>query len=318
MTPLVNIRSCEAAPVKELVVISGKGGTGKTSLVASFAALAKDAVLADCDVDAADLHLLTSPHTIRRESFTGGRRAQIDVGLCTTCAQCEALCRFDAIHLENATDIAESAAFRVDSAACEGCGVCVWFCPAHAIELTPAVNGEWFVSETRFGPMVHARLGVAEENSGKLVSIVRTEAKQLAEERGSELVIVDGSPGIGCPVIASITGANLVVVVTEPTPSGLHDMQRVAELIRHFDIPAVVCLNKWDLNAEMSTLIEAKAREQGMALIGRIRYDRDVTFAQIAGKTVVEYSHDGSAADIRQVWEKVSCLLLETQHPLRK
>lgn len=309
MTPLVKIRSSEAAPVKELVVISGKGGTGKTSLVASFAALAKSAVLADCDVDAADLHLLTSPRVIHNELFTGGSRAQIDVSLCTACAQCEALCRFDAIHLDNAGDIADSATFRVDSIACEGCGVCVWFCPTHAIELKPTVNGEWFVSETRFGPMVHARLGVAQENSGKLVSIVRTAAKQLAEERGSELVIVDGSPGIGCPVIASITGASLVVVVTEPTPSGLHDLERVADLIRHFGIPAAVCLNKWDLNAEMSRRIEVQAREQGMKLAGRIRYDRSVTSAQTASKSVVEYCFDGVAADTRQVWKKVCGLL---------
>ncbi len=309
MNSLVKIRSRDARPVKELVVISGKGGTGKTSLVASFAALAKNVVLADCDVDAADLHLLAAPRVIRREPFTGGKRASIDANRCTACCQCEELCRFHAIHSSGPGDIIWAAAFRVDPMACEGCGVCAWFCPAHAIEMKPAVNGEWFVSETRFGPMVHARLGAAEENSGKLVSLVRTTAKQIAEERRIDLVIIDGSPGIGCPVIASITGADLALVVTEPTPSGLHDMERVADLTHHFGIPVAVCMNKWDLNAEMSSLIEAKARDRGMNLAGRVRYDRTVTEAQLEGKAIVEYGRDGSAADIRRVWKMLTTLL---------
>ena len=158
--------------------------------------------------------------------------------------------------------------FRVDSVACEGCGVCAWFCAEHAVEFLPAVNGEWFISETRFGPMVHAKLGVAEENSGKLVSTVRSTAKQIAEERGLDFVLIDGSPGIGCPVIASITGADLVLVVTEPTLSGLHDLKRVTDLTRHFGIPAMVCINKWDLNAEMSGEIEAKVRLRGLGIGG--------------------------------------------------
>jgi len=311
MNSLVNIHSSATGTVKELVVISGKGGTGKTSLVASLAALAKKVVLADCDVDAADLHLLAAPRVMQREPFTGGKRASIDATLCTACGQCEELCRFDAIHLDGPGNMAFAATYQVDAMACEGCGVCAWFCPSQAIELKPVVNGEWFVSDTRFGPMVHARLGAAQENSGKLVSLVRTTAKRIAEEHCADLVIIDGSPGIGCPVIASMTGADLALVVTEPTPSGLHDMERVAELARHFGIPAAVCINKWDLNAEMSSLIEAKARERGMTLAGRVRYDRTVTEAQVAGKAIVEFSKDGSSEDVRQVWEKLIPLLSE-------
>ncbi len=311
MNSLVNIHSCDARPVKELVVISGKGGTGKTSLVASLAALAKNVVLADCDVDAADLHLLADPRVMQREAFTGGKRARIDASLCTACGQCKELCRFDAIQLDGPGNMAFAATYQVDAMACEGCGVCAWFCPSQAIELKPVVNGEWFVSDTRFGPMVHARLGAAQENSGKLVSLVRTTAKRIAEEHCADLIIIDGSPGIGCPVIASITGADLALVVTEPTPSGLHDMERVAGLARHFGIPTAVCINKWDLNAEMSSLIEAKAREQRMTLVGRVRYDRTVTEAQVEGKAIVEYGEDGSAVDINQVWKRLRQMLAE-------
>lgn len=297
--------------MKELVVISGKGGTGKTSLVASFAALSREAVLADCDVDAADLHLVLDPRTIERHRFSGGRRARIKAGHCTACGKCEELCRFDAIHFDGPGNGTIERTFRVDPAACEGCGVCAWFCAEGAIEFAPVVNGEWFVSETRCGPMVHARLGIAEENSGKLVSTVRANARRLAAERGLDLVMIDGSPGIGCPVIASITGADVVLVVSEPTLSGLHDLERVAALARHFGIPALVCVNKWDLNPEMSARIETWARTHGLAPAGRVRYDAAVTAAQVAGKAVVECRPDGCAEDIRSVWQTVAAYLEE-------
>ncbi|MGC9197827.1 MAG: ATP-binding protein [Acidobacteriaceae bacterium] len=313
MNSLITILPDDAKPVKELVVISGKGGTGKTSLVASFAALARNAVLADCDVDAADLHLLAAPHILKREPFTGGKRAGIDASLCTGCGECEDFCRFDAIHPCAPAEAARATAYRIDPLACEGCGVCAWVCSAEAIQLRPVVNGEWFISDTRFGPMVHARLGAAAENSGKLVSLVRTGARQIAEERGIGLVMIDGSPGIGCPVIASLTGADVALVVTEPTPSGLHDMERVGDLTRHFGIPTAICINKWDLNAEMSALIEAKALDRGMVLVGRVRYDRTITQAQIQGKTVVEYSEGGSAADIGLVWCKLKEMLVGSE-----
>ncbi len=292
--------------MKELVVISGKGGTGKTSIVASFAALAAGrAVLADCDVDAADLHLVLAPRIVRRESFTGGQRARIRPGHCTACGKCEELCRFDAIYSDGPGNGRVERTFRVDPIACEGCGVCAWFCAEGAIEFSPAVNGEWFVSDTRCGPLVHARLGIAQANSGKLVSTVRTEARALAEQRGLEMVLIDGSPGIGCPVIASITGASLVLIVTEPTVSGLHDLQRVAELTRHFAVPALVCVNKWDINPDQALQIESAALQAGLQPAGRVRYDRAVTAAQVQGRAVVEQPGSASADDIRALWAAV-------------
>jgi len=287
---------------KELVVISGKGGTGKTSIVASFAALAEKVVLADCDVDAADLHLVLEPKITRRESFSGGKRARIKPGHCTACGKCEEICRFDAIYFDGPGNGKVDKTFRIDPITCEGCGVCAWFCAENAIEFAPAVNGEWYVSDTRHGPMVHAKLGIAEENSGKLVSTVRKEAGAIAQQRGLDLVLIDGSPGIGCPVIASITGADLVLIVTEPTLSGLHDLGRVADVARHFEIAGMVCVNKWDLNPDVAAEIERQAKDRGLTVAGCVRYDRAVTEAQIRKQSVVEYQQNGCAGDIRQVW----------------
>ena len=287
---------------RELVVISGKGGTGKTSIVASFASLATKLVLADCDVDAADLHLVLEPRVRQRHDFSGGKRARIDSTRCTNCGKCRELCRFDAIRQADSP----GAAFSVDPITCEGCGVCAWFCPNRAIEFGPAVNGEWYVSDTRYGPMVHAKLGVAEENSGKLVSIVRKEALAIAQRKGTKLVLIDGSPGIGCPVIASIAGAAAVLIVTEPTLSGLHDMDRVSQLTKHFNVPAMVCVNKWDLNPQVCDSIERQARERGLVFAGKVRYSRAVTEAQIHKRPVVEHHPGGCGEDIRDVWSAVS------------
>ena len=281
--------------MKELVIVSGKGGTGKTSVTASLAALADHPVICDCDVDAADLHLILEPKIRENHDFLSGHEAVIRERDCIGCGICQDVCRFDAI--TNDVDT-----FSVDPIACEGCGVCVHFCPQKAIDFPESLCGKWFVSETRLGPMVHAKLGVAAENSGKLVSLVRTEAKHLAEEENRRLVIVDGPPGIGCPVIASITGASQVLVVTEPTVSGEHDLERVLGLARHFQIPALVCINKWDINEEMTIRIEQKARDLGAGIAGRIRYDQAVTRAQILQKTVVE-TDAASAQDIRQIWD---------------
>ena len=291
--------------MKELVVISGKGGTGKTSIVASFAALAEKAVLADCDVDAADLHLVLEPKTIKREKFSGGSRARIKSGHCTACGKCEEVCRFGAIYFDGPGNGKVEKTYRIDPISCEGCGVCAWFCTDNAIKFGPVVNGEWYISETRCGPMVHARLGVAEENSGKLVSLVRTEAKRIAEDRELDFVLIDGSPGIGCPVIASIAGADLVLVVTEPTLSGLHDLQRVAALTKHFDIETLVCINKWDLNKDIASQIEMQAAQHGLKAVGKVRYDRAVTEAQIKKLSVVEYASNGVADDIKSLWANV-------------
>ncbi len=285
--------------MKELVIISGKGGTGKTSVTASFAVLAKQAVLADCDVDAADLHLVLKPDIQTRHEFRSGHEAVIREDACNGCGTCLELCRFDAVR-ERTTD----AGLRcfIDPVACEGCGLCVRFCPQQAIDFPESVCGEWMVSDTRCGPMVHARLGVAAENSGKLVATVRQEARRLAEEQGRSLVIVDGPPGIGCPVIASLSGASQVLVVTEPTVSGEHDLDRVLKLARHFKIPAAICVNKWDLNPEMTERIEHQSRQAGAQVAGRIRYDRAVTKAQIMEQAVVEIDAP-CAADIRALWQ---------------
>jgi MinD superfamily P-loop ATPase len=288
--------------LKEVVVISGKGGTGKTSLVASFAALARGAVLADCDVDAADLHLVLEPRVLEREPWSGGSGAEIDPKLCTGCGKCAELCEFGAVSEEGGT-------FSIDPIACEGCGVCAWFCPAGAVEFAPKTNGELMVSETRRGPMIHARLGIAEENSGKLVTAVRKRARVLAEARRLDLILIDGSPGIGCPVIASVTGADLLVAVTEPTQSGRHDLGRVAELGGHFAVPLAVVVNKWDIAPETASAIEAEAREKGHEVLGRVRYDPAVTKAQMAGVSVVELGSSPVADDVRCLWRGVEELL---------
>lgn len=292
--------------MKELVVISGKGGTGKTSLVASLAALARDqVVLADCDVDAADLHLVLEPKINEATDFSGGSLAVIDAAKCIGCMKCQNICRFSAISLKGPANDFVRKTCRVDSIACEGCGVCLEVCPIGAVDMKPSINGQWFASETRFGPMVHAKLGIAEENSGKLVSLVRSKARELAESQKKELLLIDGSPGIGCPVIASVTGADLVLIVAEPTVSGLHDMERVAGLTRHFNVPTMVCVNKWDINASVSGQIEETVKKNSLFFAGRIRYDRTVTQAMIHRQAVVEFTRNGLARDIETVWKNI-------------
>ncbi len=287
--------------LKELVIISGKGGTGKTSVTASFASLAGKSVLADGDVDAADLHLLLQPQIKHREEFRGGHEAVIRAEDCLGCGLCEAHCRFDAIRPEDAV-------YAVDPSGCEGCGVCVRICPAQAIDFPVRPGGEWFVSDTRCGPMVHARLTPGGENSGKLVSLVREKAREIAEEKNYGLVLMDGPPGIGCPVIAAITGASMVLMVTEPTLSGAHDLERVLHLANHFKIPSMVCVNKWDINSAQTEEIEKMALSLGAKIAGRIAYDPGVTAAQVAGKSVVE-TKSPAAGDAKNIWTTVSkCL----------
>lgn len=260
-------------------------------------------VIADCDVDAADLHLVLLPRIRERHDFRSGHEAVIRQDDCIGCGACLTHCRFDAVRMNGA--FAGEAQVSIDPVSCEGCGVCVRFCPEQAIDFPERLCGEWMISETRCGPMVHARLGVAAENSGKLVSRVREEARRIAEERNHALVIVDGPPGIGCPVIASVTGASLVLVVTEPTVSGEHDLERVLALTRHFDIPAAVCVNKWDLNPEMTDRIEEKARRVGAQIAGRVRYDRYVTLAQVQERAVVE-TEAPSVEDVQHLWDQLS------------
>jgi len=285
--------------MKELVVISGKGGTGKTSIVASFASLAKNIILADCDVDAADLHLVMSPNILHRAEFHAGHEAVINGQLCDMCGKCRELCRFEAI----STD------FVVERISCKGCGVCAEFCPVGCIEMKERVSGEWFVSKTRYGLMVHAKPGMARENSGKLVDKVRNHARELAEQKDASLILVDGPPGIGWPVISCLTGATLGLVVTEPSVSGLHDMERVLALARLFKIPSAVCVNKYDLNPGIAEKIELLCRQQHIPHMGRIPYDNAVTRAQFMGATVVEYSGAPVAMEIRRLWDNVSIQL---------
>lgn len=289
--------------MKELVVLSGKGGTGKTSVVAALAALSEDKVLADCDVDAADLHLVLRPEVLRREDFFGGVEPRRNEAACTQCGRCRELCRFGAV----AEDLS------ISRLACEGCGVCAYFCPEGAIEMVPRRCGELMVSATRHGPLVHARVGIAEEASGKLVTRVRQEARRLAEEQGLPLAIADGSPGVGCPVIASLAHASLVLAVTEPTLSARHDLERLLGLAAQFKVPSAVCLNKWDLNPELCDELEGWLAGQGVPLLARLPYEPRFTEAQMAGCSLVELpgADGGAPAALRGLWERLSKLLGE-------
>ena len=285
----------------EIVVISGKGGTGKTSIAACFAQLADGSVVSDCDVDAADLHLVLNPQIREEGDFVGGVSVEIDGDKCTRCGRCAEVCRFSAIRKT------ADGAYEVDQAACEGCGACEIACPADAISSQDAVNGKWFVSDTRFGPMSHAILGYAEENSGRLVTLVRDLAADMAADTGENPsnVLIDGSPGTGCPVIASVSGARYAVIVTEPTVSGLHDLMRVLDLARHFRVPAGVIVNKADLNDDMTRRIEDASREAGAEFIGTTPYDNAFTKAQIRRQTLLEYGNTPAAQAVRSAWEKI-------------
>lgn len=282
--------------IREIVIVSGKGGTGKTSLTAAFAALAKNSILCDADVDAADLHLLMQPEVKEQTDFMGGSKAIIDPDLCTGCGTCRTLCRFDAI----------SDRYEVDPIRCEGCGVCVDFCPEQAIAFPVQRCGEWYVSDTRFGPMVHARLGIAEENSGRLVSLIRTETKKRAEERGLDLILTDGPPGIGCPVIAAIGGATALVIVVEPTVSGIHDMERVVDLAAHFKVPGMVIVNKFDLNVKMTETIEKLAVKRNIVVLGRVPFDPVFTHSMVQGQNLFEYGEETPTRQVvRDIWAKI-------------
>src|SRR4030066_2116223 len=251
----------EQTEIKQLAIVSGKGGTGKTTIAAAFAALAKDKVMVDCDVDAADLHLLLQPKILTQEKYFGGRSPHVDLDKCTQCGLCKEVCRFHAI--DNGV---------VDPVSCEGCGFCFHICPESAIVMEEAFSGDWFISETSYGPFVHARLGIGEENSGKLVTVVRKKAMEVAQERGLELILIDGPPGIGCPVTASLTGVNLILAITEPTLSGIHDLERILKLAEHFKIPSMICINKFDINLENSQKIISYCENNGSQILRGISF----------------------------------------------
>jgi len=281
--------------MKELVVLSGKGGTGKTSIVGSFAAISREKILADCDVDAADLHLLLAPKTKEESEFWSGQVASIDKDKCTECGLCQDLCRFGAI-----------ADFTVDSTSCEGCGFCYHVCPVDAVTMSDCLAGHWFISNTTYGPLVHAKLGIAQENSGKLVAVVRKEARELAQKQELRYIITDGPPGIGCPVISSLSGANLALLVTEPTLSGIHDLERVLGVCQHFNVPAIVCINKYDINEENTNKIERHCADQGVTVASKIQYDAVFTEALVHNKPVVEYSGGRVTTELERLWWDIS------------
>lgn len=281
--------------MKELTVISGKGGTGKTSITAAFASLAENAVFADCDIDAADLHLILKPTIKKTMQFHGLKIASIDKTLCIDCKKCYESCHFHAIDID----------IKIIKGSCEGCGVCAYVCPVHAINMIDRESGSAYLSETRFGPMAHAVLNTAEEASGKLVTAVRNNAKHLAEEKKKNLILIDGPPGIGCPVIASITGVDLVLIVTEPTLSAIHDLERVLGVAQHFHIPAVVCINKSSINTENTSKIEQYCEKKNIRIVGKLPYDTMITQAMIHEQSVIEFPNGKLSNKLRTMWSNI-------------
>ncbi len=291
--------------MKQITLISGKGGTGKTVITASFAALAKNKVMADCDVDAADLHLLLHPRIKETHEFKGGSKAILNLDLCTNCGKCLEVCRFSAIRQERKKNSEGENQITIDPLSCEGCGVCVLICPVEAIQMKEDLSGEWYLSDTKYGPMVHAKLGIAEENSGKLVNLVRQNARLTANRGNLGLVIVDGPPGVGCPVIASVTGVDLVVVVTEPTLSAMSDLERVLRLTNHFKISTVVVINKFDINLENTDKITKFCQREKIEIAGRIPFDNAFTRAMVEGKIILEYTDSNLVKEIKEIWQNI-------------
>ena len=287
--------------MREIIIISGKGGTGKTSLTGAFAHLAADKIICDLDVDAPDLHLLLQPTKERLEEFYSGNEAVIDGEKCDGCGLCATMCQFGAIRQNGA-------GFTVDPVRCEGCKVCVAFCPAEAIRFPERHCGQWYISATRFGPLVHAQLFPGAENSGRLVMVLKQQARELAKARGVDLVLCDGAPGIGCPVISSLSGAHLAVAVTEPTPSGRHDLERVSELCRHFQTAVAVIINKHDLNPDETARIEGFCHDGGYPVIARLPHDPVVTKAMVQGMVVTELPETDFSRALRQAWTRIEAL----------
>ncbi len=305
-------KTSESAP-KEIGIISGKGGTGKTTVVASLAFLARSKVLVDTDVDAADLHLLLDPSLIERHEFIGGKQYKIDPAKCTACAKCAEACHFDAVHPDHPQTDTHRAVYKIDPFACEGCGFCAYVCPEKAVTSSDNITGRWFVSRTPYGPLVHARLGIGEENSGKLVTQVRKKAAELAAEFRLDTLLSDGPPGTGCPVIASVSGIDMAIIVTEPTVSGVHDLERILQLCNHFDVASYVVINKADLNLDQAQIIEEIAEAAGSRVMGKIPFDRTVEYALRRGEIIVEYGKGPAAKAILALWDVLKSEM-ETNH----
>ena len=282
--------------MKQILVISGKGGTGKTIMTGALAALAQNKIMVDCDVDAANLHLILRPEVEEKHIFKGGTVAIIDKNRCSECGKCREVCRFDAISKD----------YIVDPIACEGCEFCGFACSARAIEMKEKVSGEWYISKTKYGPFVHAKLGIAEDNSGKLVALIKQKAKEIAEKQKYEWMIIDGAPGIGCPVIASLSGVDCALVVTEPTLSGLHDAQRVVKVARQFRADVKLVVNKYDLNKDMTAKIEKYCKDNSIPLIGKIAFDKTVVRAVVEGKTIMDYPDGEARNEAERIWSILS------------
>jgi MinD superfamily P-loop ATPase len=286
--------------MKQIAIVSGKGGTGKTSVSSALASLATNKIIVDCDVDAADLFLTMQPTVLETFEYEGGKKALINPEICTTCGICEDLCRFDAIHLvDGQTTVSEFS--------CDGCRLCVIACPVQAIQMLENCDSRWYISTTRFGPMVHAKLGIGEDNSGKLVTLIRDRAKNIAKEKELDLVLIDGPPGIGCPVISTLTGVDIALMVTEPSLSGLHDLTRLIELAKGFKLKSFVLINKFDLNSAMSSQIEAYCRAENIEVLAKIPFNRDFVDSMVNQQTVVEYSPNSELSNqFREIWKRIA------------
>jgi MinD superfamily P-loop ATPase len=287
--------------MKEITILSGKGGTGKTTVTAAIASIARNAVFCDNDVDAADLHLIFNPKIKKTYTFESGNKAEIDPGDCTYCGICSDYCRFDAIHVNS------SGQYEVNPFQCEGCRLCERVCPTEAITMIENKNNFWYISETRFGTLVHAKMGHGEENSGKLVTEVRRKAKEIAKFTNAEFIINDGPPGIGCTAIASITGTDLVLMIVEPTLSGLHDSARLIKLIDSFKIPVHAVINKFDINPEITTQVENYLAEKQIPLAGKLPFDTKMVTSMVKGKTIVEFAPDDKISkEFGLIWNNIT------------
>ena len=299
---------------KQLVVLSGKGGAGKTSVTAALAHLASQEMavsLADADVDAANLELVLGPEREATHDFASGLLAHVDAATCIACGECEAACRFDAIHPSSSLSSSKTKgnAYEVDPIACEGCAACHYRCPVGAIEMTEPVVGQWFLSRTPYGPLYHAHLFAGGENSGKLVTLVKQQARLRALDDARPLVLVDGPPGIGCPVISAASGATLALLVVEPTPAGAHDLARVLELTRHFEVPALALLNKADLSAPRAAEIAAFCARQQAPIVANLPYDPIVTKAMVNGQAVTAYTDAPVTQALHAAWAEIKARL---------
>ena len=307
--------------MKQLIILSGKGGTGKTSVTAAFAHLAAQSglagkvILADADVDAANLELVLKPRLLEQQDFKGGKVAVINQDTCSACGDCEAVCRFDAILPPSPLGSGDGGeGYRIDPIACDGCAACVYQCPSESIAMHEQIAGKFYFSESRYGPLYHANLFPGQENSGKLVTLVKQRARLQALDENRELVIVDGPPGIGCPVISAVSGASLALIVAEPTVAGVHDMHRVLQTVKHFGVRAVVCINKADIYPAGADEIEVFCRESGIETVGRIPFDLTVATAMVAGEAVTAFRPESaSSVAIAEIWEKIIPSLMESK-----